>query len=1032
MRARAGVTGHPARVATRVSEDRGRPNSANARRARSRADVTAARRTWLAAAIAMVAFVAAILVALVSTSEARGVYRWPAPRPADALVATGRPSLAHLLLARHTAARVSIDVPCQVVPATSASGKRFIVAATASDAVTARGLWLAVDGPALRMGVGNTVLAGLPWLTGAAHDADCTVASAFDGRAWHLDVDGKEIRHGTNAPPIVTGLSTDLPRPIEGQRGLSVEVVTEVTGTSPSFGQIALTVLAIGAAVLAIVLLLVRPHRNRVPSKRPERLRSLTHHLAWIDAVVVGGLLVWWIFGPVLYDDGWVLATVLKFSRNGTFSNYYDVLDAQYPLGFVQFMFHFATSRLSTSLLWMRFPILVIGGATWALLRTYLTRLGVVRDRVSRAALASMFLLFWFAWLSTLRPEPMIVLLSAITIVAVQRFYRSATLGALVIAVLAATVAVSIHPEGVVVIAPLLVATPAVWRWLRARPHIHAVALVVLGLTAAAGLVLLVTADSDLTLWRENRHIFAGNHFNALSWRDEFYRYQLLFDNNNIWGPVVRRATVVFAPLAVVLFVTRSFRRREPAYNLPILSLVVAGFLMALTPSKWPWQLGSLGAFAALAVATEVALLGREPVGSASRKWRSAVVLAAALGASVAAWRGGAFFGDFAIVGTHFGRGGSGFLGVDLGSPVPWLVLAGIGVVVAFATMARRSRHAARAALDRFLASSGVWAVPIAVGIVVVATLALFVSDAVRQGSAWSLPRQEYADLVGRTCGIADYVGVADAAAGAPLTMQTRTPARVNASVPGVGPLPPLEFTAAASPPPPSGVDLGATWGSATTGDGAIGTFSSPWFTVEPDATRTAIDQPGLAIFTAGMFTRGNRLYAQFGRADSGGIEPLGMERVHARDSGSSWEPSALAPPHGTDSVRVIAVDATSVTGGWLAFSAPRHVTYHPLDHVLTQHAARALVGPAVRFYFPCAVEPVIDGGVAQVPDYTVAGRTDRGVGLWPQSPTANLLDFYSVRPLLVRGAPGTNVDGLEVDRIVTRPSAGLLAPFQR
>src|SRR5262249_29426753 len=156
----------------------------------------------------------------------------------------------------------------------------------------------------------------------------------------------------------------------------------------------------------------------------------------------------WWFVGPVLYDDGWVLATVLKFSRNGTFSNYYDIFDTQYPLGFVQFLLHFVSSRVSTSLLWMRFPVLLIGGATWAVVRTYLGRLDAASGRAARGALACMFLLFWFAWLSTLRPEPIIAMLSAIALVAVQRFYRDAAFGALVVAGFAAVVAVSIHPEG--------------------------------------------------------------------------------------------------------------------------------------------------------------------------------------------------------------------------------------------------------------------------------------------------------------------------------------------------------------------------------------------------------------------------------------------------------------------------------------------------------------------------------------------------------------------------------------------------------
>src|SRR5205814_4955724 len=123
----------------------------------------------------------------------------------------------------------------------------------------------------------------------------------------------------------------------------------------------------------------------RRPGKRRRRVsvrvgagaavRGVVRRLSWLDAVVVVALGAWWFFGPVLYDDGWVLATVSTFRKSGAFSNYYDIFDAQYPLGFVQFVFHFGSSRVSTSLVWVRFPVLILGVATWTLLRSYLARL---------------------------------------------------------------------------------------------------------------------------------------------------------------------------------------------------------------------------------------------------------------------------------------------------------------------------------------------------------------------------------------------------------------------------------------------------------------------------------------------------------------------------------------------------------------------------------------------------------------------------------------------------------------------------------
>jgi Mycobacterial cell wall arabinan synthesis protein/EmbC C-terminal domain len=763
-------------------------------------------------------------------------------------------------------------------------------------------------------------------------------------------------------------------------------------------------------------------------------VRGVVRRLSWVDAVVVVALGAWWFFGPVLYDDGWVLATVSNFRKSGAFSNYYDIFDAQYPLGFVQFLSHFGSSRVSTSLVWMRFPVLILGVATWTLLRSYLARLRPEPGLVSRVVLACVFLAFWFAWLSTLRPEPMVALLAVAVLVAVQRFSHTAALGSLAVAVLAATVAVTIHPEGVIAVAPLLVVAPTLWRWTRERGRLGVISLVAVVLIAAAALLLLVTADTDLSLWRQNQHLFSANGGNARTWRDELFRYELLLDTKTIWGPVVRRASVLFGLVAVVLFVSRPARRRDVAFDLPVLSLTAGVVLMALTPSKWPWQLGALGGFAALSVATELGRLGLEPVGSESRARRSLLVVGLTVVGSAIAWRGGDFFGDFSVLDVDFGRGGSGFLGIDLSSPVPWLLAAAGALVVCVVVAAFRRRLTVRAVVDQWLAVSGMWAVPIAVGVVVATTFGLFVTDAFASSPGWSLPRQNYDDLTGRTCGLADDIDVADPTTGALLDPDP-LPAEATETADTTG-LPDtvagarLDFSPDGSPAPPPGVDLDPRWGSRITGDQDTGVFFSPWFAVGPGATTDRVDRPGLALFTAGKpASAGNVLLVQFGRRDGPAIHPLAVQRIAAPDSDTTWQPSALDPPARADRLRVIAVDAAP--DGWLAFSTPRGVGYQPLAAVLTRPHTTALIGPAVRFYFPCATNPAIQHGVAQAPDYLVAGVTDRGAGLWPQSPTADVVDLYPSRRLLTRTTNGTNVEGLDIDHIAKHPAPGEPTPFE-
>jgi EmbC C-terminal domain len=453
---------------------------------------------------------------------------------------------------------------------------------------------------------------------------------------------------------------------------------------------------------------------------------------------------------------------------------------------------------------------------------------------------------------------------------------------------------------------------------------------------------------------------------------------------------------------------------------------------MAFTPSKWPLQLGALGGFAALAVATELRRLGLESAGSKSRKWRSVLVLGATVVAIVIAWRGGADFGPLTVLDVEFGRGGSQFLGADLSSPWPWLLLAAVAFIACAVGAALRRRLTARAAVDRWLALSGIWALPAAVGVVLAATLGLFVTDAIARSPGWSLPRQNSDDLTGHTCGMADDIGVADPTTGAPLEPD-RLPVELaeSATLPndtrGSG----LEFAADGSPQPQPGFDLGTRWGSRITGDQDTGVFFSPWFVTGPDAATQRIDHPGLALFTAGRpSSDGNLIFVQFGRRDGQRIHPLGIERVAAPDSDITWRSSALEPPRHTSRLRVIAVDTDRSAGGWLAFSAPRRVRYTSLATVLAQPHTTTLMGPEFRLYFPCATNPPITNGVTRSPDYDFVGPAGPE-GLGPLSPMAGTFDLYASEQLLTRTSNGTNIhDFFAIHHIVKRPAPGRLTPF--
>jgi EmbC C-terminal domain len=400
--------------------------------------------------------------------------------------------------------------------------------------------------------------------------------------------------------------------------------------------------------------------------------------------------------------------------------------------------------------------------------------------------------------------------------------------------------------------------------------------------------------------------------------------------------------------------------------------------------------------------------------------------------ASVIAWRGGADFGPLTGLEVEFGRGGSQFLGVDLSSPVPWLVLAAGALMACTVGAALRRRLTARAVINQWLALSGIWAVPVVVGVVLAATLGLFITDAIARSPGWSLPSQNYDDLTGHTCGMADDIGVADPNKGAPLQPDP-LPADTadSATLPDATGGSRLDFTAEGAPQPPPGVDVGTRWGSRIAGGQDTGVFLSPWFVTGAGHTTRRIDRPGLALFTAGRpNSSGNLIYVQFGRRDGEAIHPLRIERVAVPDSDITWQPTALEPPRGTSRIRIIAVDTSPDPSAWLAFSAPRRVRYTPLGTVLAQRDVSTLIGPEFRLYFPCATNPPITRGVTRPPDYDFVGPAGPE-GLGPLSPMAGTFDLYASEQLLTRTSNGTSIgDFFAIHRIVKRPALRTLTPF--
>jgi len=998
-------------------------------------EASSARRVLLAVGLAGLAFLAAGVAAL---SPARGhseVYTWPPP---DQDTAVGGSRYAPLLLTRHQPERLTATAPCADLAGAAAAGSEppLTVLATArrSDAVEGRRLLVTMEQGDLVTRFADRALMRVPWPGPDDTGSDCVFRVDVHGSDWRITSGGRVLGSGSERAPNVSGLYTDLPP----SAGLRTELDTGDVSFSPSTLQWFLNGVAIMAGIAAVILLLRGGGRAHATRTLRTRWLRLVRAITWIDVVVVAAMVVWWVVGPIFFDDGWVMATVLNRPATHSFSVYYDHFGLPYPFVFLPLLVLYAASRVGTSLLWLRVPVLLIGIVTWGMLRVYVRSFRGPRGRAlwfPVLTLGAVFLVGWFSWLGTLRPEPFVAVLAALVILAVRRFHQTERLGNLVVAAIAAAAAVSVHPEGIVAIAPLAVAIPALYRWTRERRWERWCALAAVALVAGAVLTLLVFADTDVTRFADSRDVFATDLFHHYSWRDEPYRYELVFSPDlGPYATVARRATVLLALVPIALFLTRTDRRRNPDLDLPTLSLMLGVAALVFTPSKWPWQLGVLVPFAALAAAGEVRRLVMEPTG-ASRARRLVLALGGSVLASIVAWRGHAFWNQFSVLDVDFGRGGSGFLGVDLSSPAVWAgIVAGAAVIVGLIVFGRRPRRGTlRERADTGLTALGAGALAVSAALIAAVTLALFVVDGFGTPS-WTLAKQNVDSVVGSTCGFADDLSVVDPARGRalPVVDAADPSAAVDALPPAVALGPPLEFA-------PDGVDpalrpvpgLESRWGSRVGSDASQGAFVSPWFSLDQSIVGAGDDRGRIVLFLAGRINADTtRLFVQIGRQNGSGIDSVEVTEFPALGDLPEWNAVLLDVfaqiPVDADRVRLIGVDGADDRGGWLAFGNPRVVRPEPMTRLLEAPGQSSLIAPWMRPYFPCATQPRVEPGVSEPPDFVFG---DVLTIAYPQSPMEYVGDLYPMSRLLLLDESGNPAPLFAAERVEKDLAPGTPVP---
>jgi hypothetical protein len=981
-----------------------------------------ARTQRITLALALIALAAALVGALGPAKKEQASYSWP-----PAHLPEGKPArqwYSPLLLIRRTPATLDATVPCQGIRALPGASQPLTVLATARSPSDAGGLAVIRTGSRFDFSLGGDTFATYR-SPEASEQRGCTLRLHLEDDRWSIAGPDETVEGGLEGQrPIVSGFfsAVDLtagPRP-------SIEVTTEPFGTRPTAYQTAAWILA-AMAIAAVFGLLVGSRRLEVGRLVPiPAAGRVVRALRPVDLFVAVLLLAWWVLGPVLYDDGWVKVRQTNYQVSGGFSNYYSSFGVNLPLDYwLEWMQQWVVGH-SDTLLVLRLPALALLTTAWILCRWSFSRVTSDSEAPRTGALWTLgvaFVLSALAWDMTLRPEPVVALLTVGTLASAIRFLERPSASALIVGALLVVLGVTAHPAGLVTAAPLLIVSPSVIRWLRGKGWVLPTAL---GLTVIALALVVAAVGSDLFQRAADARGIRIYGDATRSWREELDRYLLVTTG----ASPMRRASVALMIAAVIAYLVRRSRTARPLLDLPAASLALALVLMVPTPSKWIWHFGVFAGLAAVAVASELVRLREQ----AANRWALTPFLAAFGAMLVAAW---AWFpriewGDFDLRTLDWT--------IDLEERVTAvrlsaaIVVAGLGVVILVELVRRGWSERARATW-----STLPWLVPLAVLPIVGFTVGMLALDTAKT-PAWTVARQNLESLRGDAgCGLAD-----DTTVTAPTSV---VPLRPTAEpVSSVGPW--------TQPTPFPGLQRFSLFAG-----GRSNTITTPWYRVPRDGRR-------VGFFVSTGLAGGEAVEVRWGNVKAGEVLAVKTTRVEAGSIPSS-RPAAetgviQANEFGGEPVAVPAIVAERLTTIPWTFIPEGRLPSRPSSADLIQLRLRSeadppralaltgavsyrttnlrelvsgadalpLVWPNLALYIPCRRQPRLSHGIVEVPTVLVARS-----GLWPieftTSPFHSVLDLYRLRDLSV-GDSAVEPESMQVFWVDRKVPGTVLAPVER
>ena len=762
-----------------------------------------------------------------------------------------------------------------------------------------------------------------------------------------VQADGRSVVLAGERVPEVFGFHTEL-TPARAA-GLSVTATVDSPfATSPGVMKLLVIVAQIAAAATALALLTLRGRRVR---------RRWRWRRTWVvDVGVVAVLGLWAVIGPLAVDDGWATMIARNVAATGNPGNYYRWWNAaEVPFALCQQLIAPLT-EISLAPLWLRLPSTTLAVATWFALSRGVLRAavpGLASTMRVRVLAALLLLLAWLPFNLGTRPESYVAFGATTVLWLLWRARSPAGLGW---AALAAALTLPISPTSVIVVAPVLVFAPRIVRILRtsARSRLDLVATVTLLVCVGAVTVTVMFADqtwaalTTATDW----HTFYGP---SLPWYDEPDRYRYLLGDDQ-QGSAAKRAPILLtlAMLPVVVLPALRYRDRRNAAALRLAAVViVALLLLALSPSKWSYHLGSMAGLVAAFLVTAVVLVVRRARAGAA-VWPGLIGGALLAGAAALSFAGPNAWWLPALYDVPFADSAFRPLGIA------FVVILAVTAVV----LRSRSVGAAPAVVT-----------VVAAVVVVALLLGSFIAAPLRRPAGALAVDNLHRLTGGPVCGLADDIEVLPD--GRPLTAADGT-ARLDGFTSGGG------YAPGAPPPDKPGTGASAfMWGSRSAGVTTTGSLVSPWFTLPALGPRD-----GLAVSVSGRIDDGNSLTFEFGRAAGADVSPVGdavapVDRVAPDEDPAHplWRSVGIDSaqvPSGTDRVRLRAVDGRTDPNGWLAVTGPRLRNIVPLNDFLANRGP-VLIGWPVAFLFPCVHNiPVVSDGLAQTPSVVIEGPRPR------------------------------------------------------